>query len=148
MNCKTSSKALPKIMAQKITIDKYRNLLIEEITLLERVLEKLRLSKKNNPQDQKKENQFNNFRNVLEDKKWEAKWLLENFPNQWGKNLTELMEELELKSSEEIKRKIKIVKNLIFMHTEDEFLLVDQEKREVILKGLDKFLQVDTKCEN
>ena len=72
-------------MAQKITIDKYRNLLIEEITLLERVLEKLRLSKKNNPQDQKKENQFNNFRNVLEDKKWEAKWLLENFPNQWGK---------------------------------------------------------------
>ena len=81
-------------MAQKITIDKYRNLLIEEITLLERVLEKLRLSKKNNPQDQKKENQFNNFRNVLEDKKWEAKWLLENFPNQWGKNLTELMEEL------------------------------------------------------
>ena len=135
-------------MAQKITIDKYRNLLIEEITLLERVLEKLRLSKKNNPQDQKKENQFNNFRNVLEDKKWEAKWLLENFPNQWGKNLTELMEELELKSSEELKRKIKIVKNLIFMHTEDEFLLVDQEKREVILKGLDKFLQVDTKCEN
>ena len=148
MNCKTSSKALPKIMAQKITIDKYRNLLIEEITLLEQVLEKLRLSKKNNPQDQKKENQFNNFRNVLEDKKWEAKWLLENFPNQWGKNLTELMEELELKSSEELKRKIKIVKNLIFMHTEDEFLLVDQEKREVILKGLDKFLQVDTKCEN
>ena len=147
MNCKTSSKALPKIMAQKITIDKYRNLLIEEITLLERVLEKLRLSKKNNPQDQKKENQFNNFRNVLEDKKWEAKWLLENFPNQWGKNLTELMEELELKSSEELKRKIKIVKNLIFMHTEDEFLLVDQEKREVILKGLDKFLPVDTKCE-
>ena len=135
-------------MAQKITIDKYRNLLIEEITLLEHVLEKLRLSKKNNPQDQKKENQFNNFRNVLEDKKWEAKWLLENFPNQWGKNLTELMEELELKSSEELKRKIKIVKNLIFMHTEDEFLLVDQKKREVIMKGLDKFLQMETTSEN
>ena len=135
-------------MAQKITIDKYRNLLIEEITLLEQVLEKLRLSKKNNPQDQKKENQFNNFRNVLEDKKWEAKWLLENFPNQWGKNLTELMEELELKSSEELKRKIKIVKNLIFMHTEDEFLLVDQKKREVIMKGLDKFLQMETTSEN
>ena len=135
-------------MAQKITIDKYRNLLIEEITLLEQVLEKLRLSKKNNPQDQKKENQFNNFRNVLEDKKWEAKWLLENFPNQWGKNLTELMEELELKSSEELKRKIKIVKNLIFMHTEDEFLLVDQKKREVIMKGLDKFLQMEATSEN
>ena len=135
-------------MAQKITIDKYRNLLIEEITLLEHVLEKLRLSKKNNPQDQKKENQFNNFRNVLEDKKWEAKWLLDNFPNQWGKNLTELMEELELKSSEELKRKIKIVKNLIFMHTEDEFLLVDQKKREVIMKGLDKFLQMETTSEN
>ena len=65
-----------------------------------------------------------------------------------GKNLTELMEELELESSDELKRKIKIVKNLIFMHTEDEFLLVDQEKREVILKGLDKFLQVDTTSEN
>ncbi|MDC3336153.1 hypothetical protein OAV71_06560 [Opitutales bacterium] len=148
MNCKTSSKALPKIMAQKITIDKYRNLLIEEITLLERVLEKLRLSKKNNPQDQKKENQFNNFRDVLEDKKWEAKWLLENFPNQWGKNLTELMEELELESSDELKRKIKIVKNLIFTHQEDEFLLVDLRKREIIMKGLDKFLQVDTTSEN
>ena len=135
-------------MAQKITIDKYRNLLIEEITLLEQVLEKLRLSKKNNPQDQKKENQFNNFRNVLEDKKWEAKWLLENFPNQWGKNLTELMEELELKSSEELKRKTKIVKNLIFMHQEDECLLVDLRKRELIMKGLDKFLQMETTSEN
>ena len=135
-------------MAQKITIDKYRNLLIEEITLLEQVLEKLRLSKKNNPQEQKKENQFNNYRNVLEDKKWEAKWLLENFPNQWGKNLTELMEELELKSSEELKRKTKIVKNLIFMHQEDECLLVDLRKRELIMKGLDKFLQMMPTSEN
>tara|TARA_B100001057_G_C22456736_1_gene797197 strand:- start:9 stop:416 length:408 start_codon:yes stop_codon:yes gene_type:complete len=135
-------------MAQKITVDEYRNLLIEEIKLLEKVVAKIQISKKDNPRDQKKYDRFNNFRNVLEDKKWEATWLLENFPKQWGKDLTELMEELELESSDELKRKIKIVKNLIFTHQEDEFLLVDLRRREIIMKGLDKFLQVDTKCEN
>ena len=148
MNCKTSSKALPKIMAQKITVEEYRDQLLEEQALLEKVGNSLRLALEKTPASEKVKDQLEKFSKVIDDKKWETEWMHGKSPNQWGRHLTELLEELEETPSEEIKSKIHIVKNLIFMHAEGEFLNMDLTRREAIMRGLLKYLQKVESDEN
>ena len=128
-------------MGHKITIDEYRDQLLEEQALLEKVGESLRLALEKSPDSETVKDQLAKFTKVKDDKKWETEWMLGKSPNQWGRHLTELLEELEETPSEEIKSKIHIVKNLIFMHAEGEFLNVDLTRREAIMRGLLKYLQ-------